>query len=321
MIPRTCWVVIDDAAGFYSQGLGLAEALGFADPPVKRVRALRLPWNWLPCHPSLASLRALTPESDAIAPPWPDLVISCGRKAASIALAIRKAAGGSVKLVHVQRPQGPAGCFDAVVAPRHDRIAGPNVIAMRGATHRVTPQRLAAAAQEFAPLVQHLARPRVAVLVGGSNRYYQLSPEWAAEFGAALAAIAKASGCALMVTASRRTGESQIAALERELEGVNALIWKGEGANPYFGFLALADGIIATSDSVSMISEALAAKKPLLIAKLPGDSKRFEYFIQSLIEDGLARYFTGRFELFATPGEDEMPRVADAVKRRLGLRH
>jgi mitochondrial fission protein ELM1 len=332
---KTCWLVIDEGAGFHSQALGLAEALGFPDAAIKRVRGLRLPWAWLPNHPALVSLGALEADSDSILPPWPDLVISCGRKAAGIALAIRHAAG-SIRpvLVHVQRPQTGAWAFDLVVAPHHDGLQGRNVINMQGATHRVTKARLAAAAQDFAPLVQDLPKPRVAVLVGGSNRNFELSPAWAAEFGRALACLAQSNGFGLMLTTSRRTGKAQTTALVEALAGVAATIWTGgesgpggpggpggkmAGANPYFGFLGLADAVIVTCDSVSMLSEALATGKPLYIAKLPGYSKRFSTFFDNLIESGSARWFEGALESWQAQAPDEMGRVSALVKQRLNL--
>jgi hypothetical protein len=256
-------------------------------------------------------------------------VISCGRKSASIALAIRNAAGASQEsgrrirpiLVHVQRPQGGAWAFDLVVAPHHDGLQGANVISMQGATHRVTKARLAAAAQEFRPLVGELPKPRIAVLVGGGNRNFELSPAWAADFGLKLGALAKTNGCGLMVTTSRRTGGPQTVALVEALTGAAAAIWTGEGggANPYFGFLGLADAVIVTCDSVSMLSEALATGKPVYIAKLPGDSKRFSNFFENLVESGAARWFTGALEFWQSPAPDEMARVAAEAKRRLQL--
>ena len=40
------------------------------------------------------------------------------------------------------------------------------------------------------------------------------------------------------------------------------MVWDGQGDNPYFGMLALADLIVVTQDSVSMISEAAATTAP-----------------------------------------------------------
>ena len=46
------------------------------------------------------------------------------------------------------------------------------------------------------------------------------------------------------------------------LAPLGAWIWDMEGDNPYFGLLALADVIVATLDSISMVSEAAATHAP-----------------------------------------------------------
>src|SRR5882672_11955998 len=125
-MARTCWIVTPGEAGFESQGRGLAEALGLT-PVLKRVR-VRAPWRWLPGWLWPRPLSALHPQSDPLAPPWPDLVISCGKVAAPLGAAIRRASGGGTRAVHIQKPTVALREFDLVVAPRHDRVQGPNVV-------------------------------------------------------------------------------------------------------------------------------------------------------------------------------------------------
>ncbi|MFX8577819.1 ELM1/GtrOC1 family putative glycosyltransferase, partial [Acinetobacter baumannii] len=78
--------------------------------------------------------------------------------------------------IQLQNPRTRPDRFDMIVAPRHDDLTGANVIVTQGAIHRVTARRLAAAAQQFAPRLDRLPRPRVAVLIGGSNGVYQMTP-------------------------------------------------------------------------------------------------------------------------------------------------
>ena len=42
-------------------------------------------------------------------------------------------------------------------------------------------------------------------------------------------------------------------------------LWGASGDNPYLGYLAIADDIIVTGDSVSMCSEASSTQKPVRI--------------------------------------------------------
>src|SRR5438067_8229431 len=90
-VPRetpVVWVLHDGKPGMASQALGLAEAAGF--PFIERRLSIRRPWTWLPPQLWLAPLEAVRASGQALAPPWPDLVIGCGRNTAQPALAIRR---------------------------------------------------------------------------------------------------------------------------------------------------------------------------------------------------------------------------------------
>lgn len=316
--PRTCWVMTEGAAGMEGQARALADALGFPNPAVKRV-GLRLPWRWLPNHAVFAQLAAAGPGSDPLEPPWPDLLVSCGRKAALLALAVKRASANQTRLVHIQDPRTGLTRYDVLVIPEHDDRRGPNIIVMRGSLHRITPDKMAAASEGVLPLVAHLPRPRIAVLIGGTNRYYRMTPAWIRKFCEQLAAMTREQPCSLMVTPSRRTGADNLSALDAGLQGVPAFLWPGHGSNPYVGFLGLADAVIVSGDSVNMTSEALATGKPVLVARLPGRSRRIDRFFRVLESENLVHTFSGRLELWPNRRIYELPRVAAEVRRRLGL--
>src|SRR5690606_18846616 len=168
---------------------------------------------------------------------------------------IRRESGGRSFTVILQNPRIDPANFDFVWAPDHDLLTGPNVLSTPVSPHRLTRERLEREAERIAPQVAHLPRPRVAVLIGGTNAVYQLTETVAAKLAEQLARIAD-EGAGLMVTPSRRTGEKQTAILEEALKNKNAIIWDGSGDNPYFGFLGLADALIVTCDSVNMVGEA-----------------------------------------------------------------
>ena len=312
--PR-CWVVTDGKPGMENQCLGLAEALD-ATPEVKRIR-IRAPWRHLPPQFWLSPLSALDPRGDQLAPPWPDLIIATGRQTVAPVLAIKKARGGATFAVQIQNPTTGRRRFDLVAVPAHDAVTGANVVVTLGALHRVTPERLAEAARNLEPEIAALGRPRIAVLIGGSNAVYRMTPAIAADMAARLARLARDRGAALMVTPSRRTGRDAEAALRRGLAGCAAAIWDGSGENPYFGYLGLADAIVVTADSVSMISEACATGKPVHIVDLDGGSAKFRRFHEGLRRAGMTRPFTGDLEDWRYAPLDDTARVAEAVRRRM----
>jgi len=303
------WLLSEPYAGLQAQGLGLAEAARLA----AEIQPLtpRLPWRWLAARAWPAPLAAV-----GMAPPFPELAIGVGGVGGAVGAALRR---HGVRVVQVQHPRMPLDRFDLVVAARHDEIAGPNVIVTRTALHRVTKARLAAAAAQWAPRLASLPRPLVAVLVGGANGRFRLNRDIAGRLGAELAAMMRQDRVGLAVTPSRRTEPEAASALREATAPLGGYVWDGTGENPYFGLLALADAIIVTIDSVSMISEAVATEAPVMLAPLPGRSRRNRLFVAAMEQCGRARPFAGRFASWPVAALNDTAEAAEEMRRRLGL--
>ncbi len=320
--PLTVWAVTEGHIGTENQARGVAEALigaGAGTIVVKRI-AVRAPWRWLP--PSLwpVPLTALGGEGDTLEPPWPDVLVSCGRRAAVPNLAVRKRSGGAILSVHIQRPYMPSDRFDLVVVPRHDNLHGANVHVTRAAVHRVTAERLAKGRRDAVDRADP-ARHAVTVLIGGSNRRHRFTEEIAARFGESLAGLCRRRPIDLRLTPSRRTNPAIVRILAERLAGTGAEIWDGSGDNPYFAWLAVADTIVVTWDSVSMTSEALATGKPVYVLPLEGVSRRIDRFHAGLQADGYTRVFDGALDCWTYDPPDDTAAAADAIRARLQARH
>lgn len=305
------WVLHDGKAGMASQALGLAEATGlpFAEMPL----SVRPPWLWLPPSLWLAPLSAPGRGGARLRPPWPDFVVACGRNAAMPALAIRRASKGVTIAAQIQNPGVGRDKFDLMVVPAHDGLCGPRIAVTQGAVHRVTPARLDAERARF-PGLAALPRPIVAVLLGGTNKAYRLTLQRIREIADTLAAILRRSGGSALVTPSRRTGASGLSLLRERLAGLPAEVWDGAGDNPYFAYLGLADAVLATADSVSMISEAAATGKPVHILALPGGNAKFARFHQLMQQAGITRPFAGEIESWSYPIPDDTARAGAALR-------
>lgn len=316
-MERICWALSDGRIGIENEVLGVAEAVGL---PIclKQIRP-RPPWRWLPAQLWLAPLASLGRDSDPIEPPWPDLVIGCGRLAVPITIAIRKASRGRTFAVHLQDPQISPRHFDLVVPPQHDRVTGPNVISTVGAPHRVTPDKMREGAARLLPQVASLPSPRVAVLIGGSNSCYRLTPAITGRLADQLLRLCADTGASLLVTTSRRTGAANERVLREKLTGAPAYIWDGSGENPYFGLLGLADAIVATCDSAAMVSEACATGKPVYVIELEGGNRKFRDFHAGLRAAGMTRPFTGSLERWTYTPLNDTAVVAAEIRRRMGL--
>ena len=107
--------------------------------------------------------------------------------------------------------------------------------------------------------------------------------------------------------------------LTEALAPLGGYVWDGSGANPYFGMLALADAIVVTMDSVSMVSEAVATAAPVMLAALPGRSRRNRLFTDVLLAEGRVREFAGRYEVWPVAPLDDTPAAAAEMRRRLGI--
>ena len=307
----TSWILSEGYAGLQAQALGLAEAAGLQ--PELRVLVPRAPWKWLSASLWPAPLAAVP---DAVRAPLPGLVIGCGGVAAAVGAALRR--GGS-SVVQVQHPRMDPRRFDVVVVNRHDELTGPNVVVTRTALHRATPSRLAEAARQWRPHFEHLKRPFVAVLVGGSNGRFRLDASVGGELAGQLATMMRRDGVGVAVTPSRRTDPAVTRVLTEALVPLGGYVWDGSGDNPYFGMLALADAIVVTMDSVSMVSEAAATEAPVMLAALPGRSRRNRLFIDGMLAEGRVREFAGKLELWPVTPLDDTAEAAAEMCRRLGI--
>src|SRR5216683_635952 len=234
-------------------------------------------------------------------------------------LSIRRAGGGHTLAAQIQDPQFGRDEFDMLFVPEHDRLRGPRIVLTSGAIHRVTPERLAAERRRF-PALDALARPVLGVLIGGANRTYRLDLRRLGEIAEMIAAALRRTGGSAVVTPSRRTGEPGLAVLRERLAGLPGAIWDGAGDNPYYAYLATADALLVTADSVSMVSEAAATGKPVHILGLDGGDAKFARFHETMRKAGITRPFTGEIERWSYKPPDDTAR-AGAALRELVLTH
>ncbi len=308
--PMPGVILTEGYAGLEAQAVGLAERAGVAAE--RRTLTAGRPWRWVPARSWPAPLAAV-----GGLPGLPEgLVLTVGGTGAAVGAALRRQGR---RVVQIQNPRLRLDRFDLVVANRHDEIDGPNVLLSRTALHRVTPAVLDTARLHWTPRLAHLPRPLVAVLVGGANGRFRLGPAEAEALADGLAALHRADRVGLAVTPSRRTGDAVRAVLHRRLSPLGAFLWDMTGENPYLGLLACADAIVATADSVSMVSEAAATAVPVSVVPLPGRSRRIGLFLQGLIDAGRVRTFNGTLQYGPATPLDDTGAVAAELCRRLGL--
>ena len=320
--PLSIWVVSDGRAGIENQALGLAEAVQRLTPAEIATRHIRwrAPFDRLPS--ALKTRAMLDPASDAIAAPWPDLWIATGRAALPLSTRIKGWSGGKTFVVQTQDPRWANARYDMIVAPAHDGLSGDNVFEITGSPHRITPDRIARAAPAFADRIAPLPHPRVAVLVGGKSKAFDLTPAHAADLADRIAAAVRAAGGSLMLTFSRRTPEAARAAMTARLAEVPGWIWAGTGDNPLFAFLHFADHVLVTEDSANMAAEAASTGKPVhILPMIPlKPAGKFARLHDDLRSRGAARPFDGTLAAWTYEPLAETDRAAQAVLEAMRAR-
>ncbi len=325
--PLLIWAVSDGRAGIDNQVLGLAEAVARKTGevgPAAQVVHKRIGWK-APLDPMPPWLNpgqawGFSSGSSSFDPPWPDLWIAAGRASLPLSIRARTRSQGHTFVVQLQDPRHAADAFDLVAPPRHDKLTGANVFPITGSPHRVTRAKLDEAYLSFRDAIDPLPRPRVAVLIGGKSKAFDLSTQRAQSLADDLVRALDDNGASLMMTFSRRTPQAAMAVLMRRLSGYPGIIWQGQGANPYFAFLAAADFIVVTEDSVNMVAEAAATGAPVYIAKVDGGQWRKRLFHQDLSYRGVARTFTGALDPFSYPPLQETDRLAAEILQRMAQR-
>jgi len=122
----------------------------------------------------------------------------------------------------------------------------------------------------------------------------------------------------LIVIPSYRTPEN-ILKLAFNYFNDNHLVIKERDKKAYLSSLGLADIIIVTCDSTSMISEAAITGKPVYIAQMKHKKSihRFEKFYKLFKDLGIIRDLEDKIEYWKYEGLDEVNRAANLVKEQM----
>ena len=311
MRPLSIWVVSDGRTGIENQSLGLAEAIAELTPATITRHVVR----WKKTYdrwPSALKQPWMLEEGRALlmAPP-PDIWIATGR--ASLPLSVRMK--GKTLVVQTQDPRWKNSSYDLVVAPEHDGVSGTNVLSIIGSPHRVTPARLAEAAPAFAARLDSLPHPRVAVMIGGTSKAFDIDIDHAALLADMIAETVEEAGGSIMVSFSRRTPLFSQTVMMQRLQPLQGMVWDGAGPNPYFAFLNAADHILVTEDSANMVTEAASTGKPVHVLPMERikPQTKFKRLHNSLQSHGAARPFDGTLESWTYEPLAETQRAARAI--------
>jgi lipopolysaccharide heptosyltransferase II len=296
-------IVLDDGnRGNFNQALGIAERLPGAEieiiavPPLSRPRraVLLLTANLVNFVP-LFKIRFLLRHVARIVPvyrfPKPAAIISAGSKMAPVNILLSRCTlAQSIQVLYPDLLR--LKLFDLIVMPEHDlrrhpkATAADNLMVIKGSANRIRPTGAINGAPTISESRDSIYRTRIAVLIGGDDKNYRISKEWAEELSRRLAEISEKLSAEVYLTTSRRTPPKAEKVFQEILgnnpEKFNLVLYWRTFANPVAEFLAKADLVITTEDSINMVSEAASSGKPTAVLRVERKHRKRLVFDRAL---------------------------------------
>ncbi|HPL82887.1 MAG TPA: ELM1/GtrOC1 family putative glycosyltransferase [Candidatus Omnitrophota bacterium] len=230
-----------------------------------------------------------------------DLVISAGSSTAGVNFIL--ASENQSQSIVIMRP-GLYGAdkFDLVIIPRHDRpLKRKNILTIEGALNLVDIKYLEDESRELVKS-QGLNKESlyISLLLGGDSKSFRLSPGLIRDLIREVKALSKGLGAEILVTTSRRTSsqvEEVIKSEFKDYPGVRLMVIANEQNIPQAvgGILGLSKIVIASPESISMISEAVNSKRYVFVFKAPGLSFKHKLFL---------KYFAGKQYIYLVAHKD-----------------
>ncbi len=259
--------------GMISQVEGLAKALNLEF--IHEKIELNSFWKLIP--PSLTPVKKFVFKNN-IKKDF-NIVISCGRKSVIPSIYLKKKYKDKIMNIHIQDPKVSLKNFDFIVAPEHDGLEGKNVLKSKGAIHYLRESELE---ENKSYLISRVNKKKlVTFVVGGPNKYYDYKDELIDNIFFKIKNNFIKKGFQLILIPSMRTPKKVIEKAKNYFDKSQIVI-NDVDKKAYLSSLKLADYIVVTCDSTSMISEAAITGKPIYVAQMPSVKRnyRFEKFFE-----------------------------------------
>ena len=313
MLKPKALLLTEGYHGMISQVEGLAKALN-ADFQHRIVR-LNWLWNYIPPKLSPVSRLILKDEQYITENEKFDLVISCGRKSVIPSIFIKKK-NKKIFTIHIQNPKVRFNNFDLIVAPEHDELKGENVITSKGAIHYITRLEIEKARSYLLDKIQN--EKIVSLILGGPNKYYNFSNEELTNIFREIKSSFISQGYKAIIIPSMRTPKRIIDLAINEFL-TDGFVVNSVDKQAYLSSLAIANSIVVTCDSTSMISEAATSGKPIFVAHMQPkrNNYRFKRFYKLFRELGVIKNLGEKVENWTYDSFNEAERIAAIINSRL----
>ena len=249
-----------------------------------------------------------------------DVIISCGRKSVIPSIHLKNNSNKKVFNIHIQDPKVDLKHFDFIVAPEHDSIKGQNVISTKGAIHYLTENEINENKDYLNSFIKKDERIIWTLIMGGPTKYYDYSTKNINEIFKTLSELSKKHNFQLVIIPSMRT-PTNIIQYANDYFGDDHTVIMNVDKKAYLSALAIAQNIIVTCDSSSMISEAALTGKPIYVASIlpKKNDMRFQKFRNLFRKLNIIKNLGEEIEDWNYEKLDETNRVANIIKQKINL--
>ena len=296
--------------GMISQVEGLAKALGLEF--IHEKIELNNFWKLIP--PKLTPIQNYVFKND-IKKNF-NVIISCGRKSVVPSIYLKQKYKNQVMNIHIQDPKVSLENFDFVVVPEHDGLDGKNVLKSKGAIHYLKDNELE---QNKNYLKSKINKEKlVTLVVGGPNKYYDYNTSIIDEIFFKIKDNFISKGFQLIFIPSMRTPQNIIDKAKNYFDESQIIVTDID-KKAYLSSLKLADHIVVTCDSTSMISEAAMTGKPIYVAQMPAirNNFRFKNFFELFKSLNIIRDLENRVDKWNYEKINETDRISSYIKDQL----
>jgi hypothetical protein len=245
-----------------------------------------------------------------------DIVISCGRKSVIPSIYLKQKFKNKIVNIHIQDPKVSLDNFDFIVAPEHDGLKGKNVLTTKGAIHYLRNSELS---ENENYLKSQINKEKlVTLIVGGPNKYYDYNDKTIDEIFLKIKDNFINKGYQLIFIPSMRTPQNVINKAGNYF-GQNQIIITNVDKKAYLSSLKLADHIVVTCDSTSMISEAAMTGKPIYVAQMSAikNNKRFRKFFELFKSLNIIKDLENSVEEWNYEKLNETDKISSYIKEQL----
>ena len=246
-----------------------------------------------------------------------NIVISCGRKSVIASLYLKNKYKSKIINIHIQNPKVSLSNFDFIIVPEHDSLFGENVVTSKGAIHYLTNDELIENENYLKPRIDS-QKKIISFIIGGPNKYYDYNDKIIDEIFLKIENNFIRNNYQAIIIPSMRTPKNIIEKAQNYFDK-NQIIVLDVDKKAYLSALNLADHIVVTCDSTSMISEAAITGKPIYVAQMPSikSNQRFKEFFNLFESLKIIKNLDSSVESWNYEKLDETNRISGYIKDKI----